>query len=270
MEQKELKMLNLGCGNRFHEKWVNVDVNPMNALVMKHDLKTPLPFDDSVFDVVYHSHVLEHFEKKQGLFFLNECFRVLKSNGIIRVVVPDLEQIVNSYLDNLIKAKSGDSSACERYEWTVIELIDQLQRNFSGGEMAKYWQQSLMPAKEFVIDRVGSELREYLDTVISPPVEEKKKFHIFRKLYYKIQSIFFYSQSKEIKVGRFRLSGEPHLWMYDSYSLQTILKRVGFVSIAQCKFNESLILNFNQYLLDIEVNGFVRKPDSLFMEALKI
>ena len=39
--------------------------------------------------------------------------------------------------------------------------------------------------------------------------------------------------------------------------------------IKVCKADELRIPKFNAYLLDIEVNGSVRKPDSLFMEAVK-
>jgi hypothetical protein len=57
--------------------------------------------------------------------------------------------------------------------------------------------------------------------------------------------------------------------MYDSYSLGKILEDAGFRNIKRQKAHESLIENFNDYLLDIEPGGLVRKPDSLFMEAVK-
>jgi len=93
-----MKMLNLGCGNRWHKDWINLDFHPNNEFVQKHNLYEPLPFEDGSVDVVYSSHVLEHFPKSFAPKFIQECYRVLKQGGIFRVVVPDLEQIVRNYL----------------------------------------------------------------------------------------------------------------------------------------------------------------------------
>ena len=65
------------------------------------------------------------------------------------------------------------------------------------------------------------------------------------------------------------MSGEVHQWMYDRYSLRKILSESGFVDIRQYRADQSAIPDFNNYLLDIEPNGKVRKPDSFFMEARK-
>lgn len=73
---------------------------------------------------------------------------------------------------------------------------------------------------------------------------------------------------KALSIGQFRLGGEIHQWMYDRYSLSELLKRHGFKSPKVCKFNESGIIDWNSFGLDA-VDGKVRKPDSLFMEAVK-
>ena len=71
------------------------------------------------------------------------------------------------------------------------------------------------------------------------------------------------------EIGKFRKSGEIHQWMYDSYSLGKLLKEVGFRNIKKCEAHESSIDIFSSYFLDMEPDGSVRKPDSLFMEAVK-
>jgi hypothetical protein len=71
------------------------------------------------------------------------------------------------------------------------------------------------------------------------------------------------------QISQFRLSGEVHQWMYDRYSLGVLLRDAGFQNIQVCRADESDIPNFGSYLLDIEADGSVRKPDSLFMEARK-
>jgi hypothetical protein len=59
------------------------------------------------------------------------------------------------------------------------------------------------------------------------------------------------------------------MWMYDRYSLASLLRKTGFQEIKICRADESKIPDFNRYGLDLEPNGAVRKPDSLFMEARK-
>lgn len=48
-------------------------------------------------DYIYCSHVLEHFEKYETLNILKECRRVLKKNGVMRIVLPDLGKMIKSY-----------------------------------------------------------------------------------------------------------------------------------------------------------------------------
>src|SRR5580704_992300 len=89
-DKRQMRALNLGCGDRFHPNWENLDFVPVDRTVKAHDLRRGIPYPDGCFDVVYHSHVLEHFSKVEAPQFLRECFRVLAPSGIIRVVVPDL------------------------------------------------------------------------------------------------------------------------------------------------------------------------------------
>ncbi len=252
--QTNLRMLNLGCGNRYHPDWVNIDIVKTGQNVIQYDLLKGIPFEDNSFDVVYHSHLLEHFSKSYAPFFIKECFRVLKPGGIIRVVVPDLEGIVREYLKLLESSLEGDPEAQKRYEWIMLELFDQMVRNYSGGEMLDYWLQNPMPAENFVIQRIGSEVKSILNSLRENPAQ-------------------FLNRKKNIndplEIGKFRLSGEIHQWIYDRYSLNKLLTEAGFTDFKVCKASESRIPNFNQYLLDIESDGSTRKPDSLFVEAIK-
>lgn len=251
------RLLNLGCGQRYHPAWTNVDFTATGLDVLAHDLTQGIPFVDDTFDAVYHSHLLEHFAKDVAPMFLQECYRVLKPGGIIRVVVPDLENIARIYLMLLEKSLRGDSEAQKRYEWIMLELFDQMVRNYSGGAMLEYWRQNPMPAEDFVIARIGSEVKNVITQLRAQPKEPEP----------------LASQPKRpcdpLAIGTFRLSGEVHQWMYDRYSLGKLLHEAGFEDIKVCRADESSIPQFNTFLLDIEADGSVRKPDSLFMEARK-
>lgn len=254
----KLNMLNLGRGNRYHPDWTNIDFQSSGTDVIAFDLNKPLPFEDESFDVVYHSHLLEHFPQSRAPVFTGECFRILKPGGIIRVVVPDLEQIARWYLKMFEKSMQGVKDAQERYEWIMLELFDQMVRNVSGGEMLNYWKQDTIPAEDFVIERVGSEVKNVLNKIRQ---NAGAATATMPQTYNKNIALDPY------QIGRFRLSGEIHQWMYDRYSLGKLLKQAGFREVRVCRADESMIANFNSYLLDIEPDGSVRKPDSLFMEG---
>jgi predicted SAM-dependent methyltransferase len=210
------RLLNLGCGAAFHPSWINLDYQPNSPYVQKHDLKAALPFDANSMDVVYHSHVIEHLPRRLASFFVQECFRVLRADGIIRVVIPDLERLARLYIELLDRSLEGDTVAQARCEWIMIEMLDQMVRTRSGGEMLKYWMHDPMPAEDFVIERVGSEA-----------------VNVIQRLRGTQESRALLQESPDAddpgEVGAFRLSGEVHQWMYDRYSLKCLLEKAGFV-----------------------------------------
>jgi predicted SAM-dependent methyltransferase len=282
-----MKLLNLGCGQKYHRDWVNIDFVSNNEYVIQHNLLDGIPVADGEVDVVYHSHVLEHFSKDDGFRFVEECYRVLNTNGIIRIAVPDLETIAKEYIRNLQLAMEGNVEAKYDYEWIKLELFDQTVRNESGGDMKNYLYQPVIQNESYVFKRIGSEGKMIRESFLNKQVLKDKKKQMeptvsVLKLFLKkgkgmITKIMVAEQksslteqeSKALKIGQFRLGGEIHQWMYDRYSLSELLIQVGFTEIKVCSAFESEIQNWETYQLDV-INGEVRKPDSLFMEAKKL
>ncbi len=60
--------------------------------------RIPLP-SDSV-SLVYSSHMLEHLDRTEASMFLLEVNRVLKSGGLLRLVLPDLSKAIAIYNQN--------------------------------------------------------------------------------------------------------------------------------------------------------------------------
>jgi predicted SAM-dependent methyltransferase len=50
-----------------------------------------LEFEDNTFDFIYSEHFFEHLFLEEAFELLKECHRILKPNGIIRIVVPDAD-----------------------------------------------------------------------------------------------------------------------------------------------------------------------------------
>jgi len=88
--------LHLGSGGHPLEGWVNIDVIGMEPDVY-WDLRRPLPLADGSADAVFLEHVIEHFRLADDLDLLDECNRLLKPGGIIRLGVPDFGRYLQSY-----------------------------------------------------------------------------------------------------------------------------------------------------------------------------
>ncbi len=272
------KLLNLGCGKRFHKNWVNLDFVSNHPLVQSHNLLNGIPFETNMFEVVYHSHVLEHFSQEDGKKFIQECYRVLKPNGIIRIAVPNLEQIAKLYLEKLALAAQGNQQAECDYDWMMLELFDQTVRNRAGGAMAKYLFQETIPNEAFVLSRLGKEAQDirdhYFKMKAQGPIKTIAKastLRFFSTGYYKdkIKSKVTAKEREAIKIGNFRLCGEIHQWMYDRFSLKRLLVEQGFHRFEIKTAFDSNIPRWLSYELEAK-DGNVYKPDSLFVEAVKL
>jgi predicted SAM-dependent methyltransferase len=62
-----------------------------------HNVEHGMPFADETVDFVYSSHLLEHLFQEDAEAFTRECHRVLKTGGVLRICVPDLEHAVALY-----------------------------------------------------------------------------------------------------------------------------------------------------------------------------
>ncbi len=246
-----MKLVNVGCGFTYHKDWINLDLKK-SKFVRYHNIQEPLPFEDNSIDVIYHSHALEHLTKEEGKVFISECYRVLKNNGIMRVVIPDMEQIVREYLVNLEKGfYEYNQNAIKHYKWNKMELFDQMIRRKSGGEMYEMILEGMID-KEYVIKRNGDETLPLLE------INQKSKENMFKSLVSSNPS------------NNPQTSGETHKWMYDKLDLKILLEKSRFKVFKIVKYNESQIPNWSEYKLDTSIYGdYPRKPDSLFVEAIK-
>jgi len=247
------RLLNLGCGSAFHPDWINIDFHNHGGSVLAYDLRLGIPLPDATVDVVYHSHVLEHFTREGGVTFLTECFRVLRPGGLLRIAVPDLENIARAYIAALEEAKADAPGAEERHQWMIIELIDQLTRDRSGGAMADFWRRDPLPEEEFLLSRLGMELANLRRSCSNASPKNTQKVRAL-------------PLPPDVT---FLQGGELHRWMYDEPSLRRLLEQTGFTAIARQAHDCSLYPNLLRYGLDAGPDGTIRKPDSLFMEALK-
>lgn len=131
--------LHLGCGSHRPSDWVNVDGSwnarlaklpllrdalgffrlapkeilriPWDPHVFVCDVRKPLPFPSESAEVVYASHLLDCLYLFETKRLLEECFRVLKPGGILRVAVEDVRPILQEYLEERPSARLSEALA---------------------------------------------------------------------------------------------------------------------------------------------------------------
>lgn len=77
--------INFGCGQNKLSGWENVD--------QEIDISRPLPYSDKTVEFILAEHVVEHIPYYMAVEFFKRCKRVLKPGGVLRVIVPSIEQI---------------------------------------------------------------------------------------------------------------------------------------------------------------------------------
>ncbi|MBE2213394.1 MAG: methyltransferase domain-containing protein [Opitutaceae bacterium] len=274
---------NLGCGSRFHPEWLNFDIHSTSPHVCACNILQGVPLADASCDAVYNAALLEHLHPAQASAFLRECHRILKPGGVLRIGVPDLERIAETYLQKLRAALAGSAEAGTHHEWMVFELIDQMVRPHSGGEMLKAIREGRTD-DEFVSQRIGDEFRQLKVAPESrwtrlrqlPRQEAARRLWAeFLKAPTTIRrglalAILGARDRMALREGFFRASGEVHRWMYDRYSLPRLLMSCGFRDPTVREFHSSAIApDWPGFGLDTDEDGKPLKPDLLFVECVR-
>jgi predicted SAM-dependent methyltransferase len=127
-----LEKLNLGCLNQPAPGWINTDITPhvwiarvpmaasaihalgrmtaerlrehkMGIFRQVHYLNVTkkFPFPSASITAIYSSHMLEHLYPWDAKKCLAECARILAPQGVLRIAVPDLDQIMSAFEKDL-------------------------------------------------------------------------------------------------------------------------------------------------------------------------
>ena len=92
--------LHLGCGDKHIDGYINIDCRYLPQVDEIQDVSILRKYKNESIEVIYASHVLEHFSRWDYMSVLNRWYELLKPNGILRIAVPDFEAIVNHYIKN--------------------------------------------------------------------------------------------------------------------------------------------------------------------------
>ncbi len=143
--------LHLGCGKIVLPGWINYDIEK-NPGVVVHDLRKPLPHKNATVDFIFSEHFIEHIDKNEAKKMLRDCHRVLKPGGVIRIITPDLQVLLDDYAAGKIDRWAEiwrPSTPCEMInqgmrDWGHQFVYDKRELNLilneSGFKATKYCQ----------------------------------------------------------------------------------------------------------------------------------
>lgn len=97
--------LNLGCGNKKFDGYLNVDIREEVHPDLVCDVSRMGGIKDNSVDEILADDVLEHFAVKEVSNVLKEWHRVLKPNGQLYFKTPDLERYSKAVLEGNIPVK---------------------------------------------------------------------------------------------------------------------------------------------------------------------
>ena len=130
-----------GCGHSAPDGWLNFDASftlqverlpvvgrfvkknaqRFPANVVFGDIVKGLPVADGSAHGAYASHVLEHLSRASMLVALHNTYRILRPNGIFRLIVPDLEARARQYLSDLDALRSDANDRLLRSSYLGVE-----------------------------------------------------------------------------------------------------------------------------------------------------
>jgi len=89
---KILKLLN-------KQQIENVEWNKKNKIYFA-DATKKIPLNFNSVECIYSSHMVEHLSRDGANSFLIEALRILKTDGVLRIAVPDLRIATDNYLNH--------------------------------------------------------------------------------------------------------------------------------------------------------------------------
>jgi len=122
----EVRRLQLGAGDHPHADWLNTDLHDYGRgdELVYLDVRKRFPLPDASFDVVYSEHMIEHLTYAEGQRCLQECLRVLRPGGRIRIATPSLQRLAALY--------DGGETADRYVHWAVRTLQPEVDAPLPG------------------------------------------------------------------------------------------------------------------------------------------
>ena len=88
--------IDLGCGAKKEKGFIGIDMRDCGQDIV-WDVRDGLPFPDNSIDMIWSSHVMEHFTNQESMALFREIYRVLKIGGITVNTLPHASDPTSCY-----------------------------------------------------------------------------------------------------------------------------------------------------------------------------
>lgn len=100
--------LHVGCGPKYIPGFVHLDALEAPHVDYVGRVERLDMFENDSVELIYASHILEHFGRHQYEDVLAEWCRVLSPGGVLRLAVPDFEACAKLYVDGRLEDGIAD------------------------------------------------------------------------------------------------------------------------------------------------------------------
>lgn len=237
--------VNLGAGPYFKKDgWIATDFLPEfksrpQGTIVHLDLAKnldELPFDN--IGALYMSHTLEHFRLEDSIRLLSSVFRGMRSGGVLRIVVPDADLIIDKVRENDIEYFAPYFSYFKMIDKSLLSNVD-VMFLFLCEPRCRYQPNS--PSEKTDLDSFGSK-KDFL---------QKSNNEIIESL-----------NDHDYKNNQ---SGSLHLSCYNADMLCQILSNIGFKKAYRSAFMQS---NYGP-MREVPLFDGTHPWLSLYVEAIK-
>lgn len=114
--------IDIGVGDAPAPGYLHVDIQDKPHVEIIADTRH-LPFDSNTVSEVRNAHIIEHFTRMEVNEVLGEWIRVLKKDGILRVICPDFKKICDQF-------SRGEISTEQALLWTYGGQIDKYDYHY--------------------------------------------------------------------------------------------------------------------------------------------
>ena len=240
------KFINIGAGEYFfHKKWRNYDLYE-ESLVQKvkhfynYDLRnaTKHPFPETCVNIFYCSHTMEHIPSGSVTKVIERLYDSLEIGGVLRVVVPDADLILEAYdnqdfdffkaYESWFQKRSSENILIEDY---LVQLLATPRCRFYNEEIRHC---EPLNIKEIQKNRESMTNEDFLNYLIDGLQENNS-------------------------------SGTDHLNWFNASKMTGLLKDAGFSKVYKSAYGQSKELVMRQVPIFDETLPYL----SLFIEAKK-
>lgn len=116
------------------DSWASIDIDSKRGdYLIDFNQFDGLPFADDSIDCIYGSHIFEHISIFTAPLVFKECFRIMKTGGMFRIVLPDVRKSIEEYISgnrNFELFKRRERSLKKLLNVDEVSLFELLKGDF--------------------------------------------------------------------------------------------------------------------------------------------